>query len=264
MFKGDIMFFVIILALSATTFTWLLTALGASSVIFFKKSNDYLLKIMLGFSSGVMIAASFWSLLSPAIKNSSNEVYGAITATFGLSFGTALMIFIDKFIISFQDKAILKNKNKNLIMLILSITIHNIPEGLAVGVAFGALKNNFSLSAVMSAISIAVGIGVQNFPEGAAVSIPLKNYGYSNRKSFMIGQASALVEPIFGVLGAVLVFLVNKILPFCLSFAAGCMIYVVVNELVPLSQNGNENEKRIATVFFIAGFIVMMLLDVIL
>ncbi len=261
----------ILWALLATIGTWLLTALGAAVVVFFKAPKQSILNLMLGFSSGVMIAASFWSLLQPAIERAENtlKLPSYIVVTAGFLFGAVFIWISDKAV----SYAILKANSDNInahsklnrvIMLILSITLHNIPEGLAVGVAFGLLKQNYTSSALMGAISIAIGIGLQNFPEGAAVSLPLRREGYSRKKSFFYGQLSAVVEPIAGVLGAVLVSTIETILPFALSFAAGAMIIVAVHELIPECQQNKAEQPYTATMGIISGFAVMMLLDVML
>ena len=252
------MYLCVLYAFVATFITWGVTALGSATVLFLKSNNQATLNKMLGFSSGVMIAASFWSLIAPAIEKSANKVSAAINTTSGIIFGMALMIVADSIVKTINSEHLNKFGNKKLIMLVLSITIHNIPEGLAVGVAFGACKAS-DISALIPAIIVALGIAIQNFPEGAAVSLPLLNYGLSKKKSFLIGQLSAVVEPIFGVIGAILVVYVNKVLPFFLSIAAGCMIYVVVDELVPSSKREDDISS---TVCFVFGFIIMMILDV--
>ena len=259
----------VIMALIATLFTWIVTALGASSVLLFSSPNQKTLNFMLGFASGVMIAASFWSLLQPAIQRAeeTSVVPAYIVATSGFLLG-ALFIYLSDRVISFarkKAKKSIENENINrIVMLILSITLHNIPEGLAVGVAFGALQDGFTQEKLMCAISVAVGIGLQNFPEGAAVSVPLRREGYSRKKSFLIGQASGMVEPIAGVMGAMLVIYVETILPYALSFAAGAMILVVVHELIPECQENQKKQPYLATMGIISGFAVMMLLDVML
>ena len=259
----------IIMALIATLFTWLVTALGASSVVFFTSPNQKMLNFMLGFASGVMIAASFWSLLQPAIQRAeeTSVIPAYVVATSGFLLG-ALFIYLSDRVISFtrkKAKKSIENENINrIVMLILSITLHNIPEGLAVGVAFGALQEDFTQEKLMCAISVAVGIGLQNFPEGAAVSVPLRRDGYSRKKSFLIGQASGMVEPIAGIIGALLVIYVETILPYALSFAAGAMILVAVHELIPECQENQNKQPYIATMGIILGFAVMMLLDVML
>lgn len=262
----------VLMALIATLGTWFVTALGAATVIFFKSPNPKILNLMLGFASGVMIAASFWSLLQPAIElaEASSSLPPYFVATAGFLFGALFMWVSDK-IVSFTRRNVNDTQEKTnsrfnrIIMLILSITLHNIPEGLAVGVAFGALKNaNSTTENLMCAITIAVGIGLQNFPEGAAVSIPLRREGYSRRKSFLLGQASALVEPVSGVIGALLVVYVETILPYALSFAAGAMILVAVHELIPECQRNQKAQPYFATMGIVSGFAVMMLLDVML
>lgn len=260
----------VIMALIATLGTWALTALGAASVVFFTSPNQKIMNFMLGFASGVMIAASFWSLLQPAIERAeeTSHIPAYLVATIGFLSG-AMFIWITDKVVSFAIKRVNDAKgNKGLnriIMLILSITLHNIPEGLAVGVAFGALQNGgYTPEKLMGAISVAVGIGLQNFPEGAAVSVPLRREGYSRKKSFFMGQASAIVEPIAGVIGALLVVHIETILPYALSFAAGAMILVAVHELIPECQKNKDAQPYFATMGIILGFAVMMLLDVML
>ena len=261
----------VIMALIATLGTWFVTALGASSVVFFVSPNQKLLNFMLGFASGVMIAASFWSLLQPAIeraeKTSNLPAYFIVTVGFILG---AFFIWLSDKIVSLSrekvNSARVKNSDKlnRIIMLVLSITLHNIPEGLAVGVAFGALQRGCTTESLMGAISVAVGIGLQNFPEGAAVSIPLRREGYSRKKAFFLGQASGMVEPVAGVIGALLVVHVESVLPYALSFAAGAMILVVVHELIPECQKEKDTQPYFSTMGIILGFAVMMLLDVML
>ncbi len=262
---------VVILALIATLGTWFITALGAATVIFFKKTNQKALNLMLGFAAGVMIAASFWSLLQPAIERA--EIYLSAPAwlvvTLGFLAGAVFMWGSDKIVSRARRKAnnvqLQTNERLNrIILLVLSITLHNIPEGLAVGVAFGALHSGASPEALMGAVTIAVGIGLQNFPEGAAVSIPLRREGYSRGKSFLWGQASGMVEPIAGVLGALLVVYMQTFLPFALAFAAGAMILVAVHELIPECQQNKKVHPYFATMGIVFGFAVMMLLDVML
>lgn len=262
----------VIMALAATIGTWLVTALGAAMVVFFRSPDQKLMNLMLGFASGVMIAASFWSLLQPAIERAetASGMPAYFVATVGFLFGAIFMWSSDK-IVSFASKKVNSNQGKSnerlnrIIMLVLSITLHNIPEGLAVGVAFGALKNGtFTTESLMGAITIAVGIGLQNFPEGAAVSVPLRREGCSRKKSFLMGQASGMVEPVAGVIGALLVVYVEVILPYALSFAAGAMILVAVHELIPECQKNQEAQPYFATMGIVAGFAVMMLLDVML
>ena len=262
----------VIIALIATLGTWFVTALGAATVVFFSSPAPKSLNVMLGFAAGVMIAASFWSLLQPAITRAeaASGLPAYIVATAGFLFGALFMWASDK-IISFSRKradaeeCAAHRRLHRIIMLILSITLHNIPEGLAVGVAFGALQGGgYTAENLMGAISVAVGIGLQNFPEGAAVSLPLKREGYSKKKSFLLGQASGMVEPIAGVLGALLVAYTEAILPYALSFAAGAMILVAVHELIPECQRNREAQPYLATMGIILGFATMMLLDVML
>ena len=262
----------VLYSLIATLGTWLLTALGASTVVFFEKPNKKAMNFMLGFASGVMIAASFWSLLLPAIERAelSSSLHPSIIAASGFIFGAVFMWCSDKIVLLSRNYADTHNgkpdeRFSRIFMLILSITLHNIPEGLAVGVAFGALgKAENTSEALMGAITIALGIGLQNFPEGAAVSIPLRREGYSRMKSFFFGQASGMVEPIAGVLGALMVVYIEAILPFALSFAAGAMILVAVHELIPECQSNQDEQPYFATIGIIIGFAVMMFLDVLL
>ncbi len=247
----------------ATIFTWSVTALGASLVFLMKKINKTFMDGMLGFAAGVMIAASFWSLLNPGITLAEDLGLNAwIMASLGFVSG-GLLLFISDNIYKLVQK---KNKNnkkesfKRCLMLILSITIHNIPEGLAVGVAFGTLGLDLTGATLTGALTVALGIGLQNFPEGSAVSFPLRREGYSRTKAFLYGQASGIVEPIAGVLGALLVLKVQLLLPFLLCFAAGAMIYVVVQELIPESQTNKQ--KDLMALFTLIGFSVMMVLDV--
>jgi len=263
---------VVLMALMATLGTWLVTALGAATVVFFKSPKQKVLNLTLGFAAGVMIAASFWSLLQPAIERA--EAYLSapawLVATSGFICG-ALFIWLTDIIVTYArnnaySMASKKNESLNrIMMLILSITLHNIPEGLAVGVAFGALHNSsLTAEAIMGAVTIAIGIGLQNFPEGASVSIPLRREGFSRRKSFFLGQASGIVEPIAGIIGALLVVHIEPILPFALAFAAGAMILVAVHELIPECQRNKQSQPYIATMGIISGFAIMMLLDVML
>lgn len=259
----------VIMAGLATLGTWFVTALGAAMVVFFKSPKPKGLNMMLGFASGVMIAASFWSLLQPAIERA--EAAGGLpaylVATAGFLCGALFMWVSDKvvtFTRSRADNVRGKEQLHRITMLILSITLHNIPEGLAVGVAFGALQEGFTTESLMGAVSVAVGIGLQNFPEGAAVSVPLRREGYSRKKSFFLGQASGMVEPIAGVTGALLVVSMEAILPYALSFAAGAMILVAVHELIPECQRNQKAQPYSATMGIVLGFATMMLLDVML
>ena len=254
-------------ALIATLFTWFVTALGAGLVFFFKTINRKVLDGMLGFAAGVMIAASFWSLLAPAIEMAEESGLPAwIPATAGFLMGGLFLYIADKIIphlhlgFPMEEAEGIKTSWHRSILLVLAITLHNIPEGLAVGVAFGALASDLPSATMAGAVALAIGIGIQNFPEGAAVSVPLRREGFSRLKSFWYGQASGIVEPIAGVLGAVSVILIKPILPYALAFAAGAMIYVVVEELIPESQL--EKNTDIATMGAMGGFAVMMTLDV--
>jgi ZIP family zinc transporter len=211
---------------------------------------------MLGFAAGVMTAASFFSLLAPAIEHAQIlKMTPWLIVTIGFFCGGLILFVSDKIF-----NKLLNKKNKRILMLVSSITIHNIPEGLAVGIAFGSVYYGLTGATTLSALMLAIGIGLQNFPEGSAVSIPLRRDGMSRKKAFFYGQLSAVVEPIFGVLGAILVLKARTLLPFFLSFAAGAMIYVVISELIPESQS---NEKKdIMAIFTIIGFSIMMILDV--
>lgn len=257
----------ILQAFIATLFTWGMTALGAAMVFFFKEINRKFLDGMLGFAAGVMIAASFWSLLAPAIEMA--EASGSmpwIPAVIGFLLGGFFLWVVDKtlphlhFGLPIAEAEGIKTTWRRSVLLVLAITMHNIPEGLAVGVAFGALEHQISGASLAGAIALAIGIGIQNFPEGAAVSVPLRREGISRWKAFVYGQASGIVEPIAAVVGAALVVYVEPILPYALAFAAGAMIYVVIEELIPESQRNKDTDS--ATIGAMIGFAVMMLLDV--
>ncbi len=255
----------ILAAFYATMFTWFLTALGASFVFFFKTMNRVVLDGMLGFTGGVMVAASFWSLLAPAIEMSKGEGFvKVIPAAVGFLLGALFIFALDKTLphlhINFKETEGIKSPWQRTTLLVLAITLHNIPEGLAVGVLFGGVAAGIPEASIAGAVTLAIGIGIQNFPEGIAVSMPLRRMGMSRRKSFMYGQASAIVEPIAGVLGAVAVMFFIPILPYALAFAAGAMIFVVVEEVIPETQQDKNTD--IATLGFIGGFIIMMMLDV--
>lgn len=252
-------------ALYATTFTWLVTAAGASFVFFFKNMNRTVLDGMLGFTGGVMVAASYWSLLSPAIDMSKGEGFVKVMpAAVGFLLGALFLFALDKTLphlhINFKETEGIKSPWQRTTLLVLAITLHNIPEGLAVGVLFGGVAAGIPEASIAGAVTLAIGIGIQNFPEGIAVSMPLRRMGMSRRKSFMYGQSSALVEPIAGVLGAIAVTFFTPILPYALAFAAGAMIFVVVEEVIPETQQDKNTD--IATLGFIGGFVVMMSLDV--
>lgn len=254
-------------ALAGTIFTWGLTALGAALVFFFKTINKKILDGMLGFAAGVMTAASFWSLLAPGIALA--EEMGMISwlpAVIGFLAGGLFLRLIDLILPHLhigepiENAEGIKTNWKKSLLLVLAITLHNIPEGLAVGVAFGAVASGIPGASIGAAVALAIGIGLQNFPEGAAVSIPLRREGMSRTKSFFLGQVSGLVEPVAGVLGAALVVFMRPVLPFALSFAAGAMIFVVVEEVIPESQGSGNT--HIATLGAMLGFVVMMSLDV--
>jgi ZIP family zinc transporter len=269
MFDAIITFFEninpILAALLATTFTWLLTAFGASFVFFFKTMNRMVLDGMLGFTGGVMVAASYWSLLAPAIEMSEGEGFvKVLPAAIGFLLGALFLFGLDKTLphlhINFKETEGIKSPWQRTTLLVLAITLHNIPEGLAVGVLFGGVAAGIPEASIAGAVTLAIGIGIQNFPEGIAVSMPLRRMGMSRWKSFLYGQSSAIVEPIAGVIGAVAVTFFTPLLPYALAFAAGAMIFVVVEEVIPETQQDKNTD--IATLGFIGGFIVMMSLDV--
>ena len=257
----------IIQSLFATFFTWGVTALGAAGVFLSKEIDRKLMDGMLGFAAGVMIAASYWSLLAPAIEIS--EILGLVPylpPAIGFLLGGLVLWLIDKILphlhlnLPISSAEGIKTSWQRSILLVLAITLHNIPEGMAVGVAFGAAAAGIPGASITSAIALAIGIGIQNFPEGLAISAPLKREGLSNGKSWWFGQLSAAVEPIGAVIGAAAVILMRQILPYALAFAAGAMIFVVVEELIPESQAGSNTD--IATLGAMAGFTIMMILDV--
>ena len=262
----------ILSAFYASVFTWGLTALGASLVFFFKKANRAVLDGMLGFTGGVMVAASFWSLLAPAIENSAGEGFvKVLPAAIGFGLGALTLFGMDKLMphlhINFKKEEAegIKTDWHKTTLLVLAITLHNIPEGLAIGVLFGAastLGGFEQTEMIIAAITLAIGIGIQNFPEGFAVAMPLRRQGISRRKSFFYGQLSAVVEPVAAVLGALAVSFFTPILPYALAFAAGAMIFVVVEEVIPESQKNGYTD--LATIGFMIGFLVMMSLDVVL
>lgn len=256
-------------ALAGTAFTYFMTALGAGLVFFFKEIKKEVLNLMLGFASGVMIAASFWSLLDPAItKAEENGDIAWLVVSIGFGLGGVFLYMADKTLPHMHfgpqhEAEGLPTHLKRTILLVFSITLHNIPEGLAVGVAFGAAATaDNPTAAILAAVSVALGIGIQNFPEGAAVSIPLRQEGLSRKKAFVYGQASGIVEPIAGVIGALLVTKVELLLPYALAFAAGAMIYVVVEELIPEAQQILSSKRHFAVFGVMSGFIIMMILDV--
>lgn len=254
-------------ALYAGLFTWFLTALGASVVFLFKTMNQVALDGMLGFTGGVMVAASYFSLLAPAIAMSQGEGFiKVIPAAVGFLIGALFLFGLDKILphlhINFKEKDSegIKTPWQKTTLLTLAITMHNIPEGLAVGVLFGGVAMGIPEATIAGAVILSIGIAIQNFPEGIAVAMPLRRMGMSRKKSFLLGQASALVEPIAAVIGAMAVAFFTPVLPYALAFAAGAMIFVVVEEVVPETQQNKNTD--IATLGFIIGFVVMMSLDV--
>jgi zinc transporter, ZIP family len=253
----------VLLALLGTLFTWFMTALGAAFVLFFKTIKPWLMDTLLGFAAGVMIAASFWSLLAPALEMSNGSLLPAIT---GFLLGGLFLRGIDLILPhlhvghDLKDREGLKTPWGKTTLMFLAVTLHNFPEGLAVGVAFGAIAYGLESATLAGAIALSVGIGIQNLPEGAIISIPLRREGMSRGKSFFWGQASALVEPLGGILGAALVMAARPVLPYALSFAAGAMIFVVAEEVIPESQS--RGYAHFAILGLMAGFAVMMALDV--
>jgi len=257
----------VVQALVATCFTWAMTAFGAAAVFTARDISRRVLDTMLGFAGGVMIAASYWSLLAPAIEMSEGKAIPAwVPAVVGFLFGGIFLWGVDKVLphlhlgFNTEEAEGVKTSWQRSTLLILAITLHNIPEGLAVGVAFGALAAGLPSATFGAAIALTIGIGIQNFPEGLAVSLPLRREGMSRPKSFWYGQLSAIVEPIAGVIGAAVVIFARPILPYALSFAAGAMIFVVIEEVVPEAQRGGNAD--LATMGGMVGFAVMMLLDV--
>ena len=254
-------------AFVAGLFTWFMTAAGAGLVILFNEIDRKLLDAMLGFAAGVMIAASFWSLLSPSLEMSEGKDLPVwFPALVGFLLGGVGMRSIDMFLPHLHPGAPpeeaegVKTSWHRSMLLVSAITLHNVPEGLAIGVAFGAAASGFEGATIGAAVALAIGIGIQNFPEGAAVSLPLRREGLSKRSSFLWGQLSATVEPVAAVLGAALVMAMEPILPYALAFAAGAMIFVVVEELVPEAHRGGNGD--IATMGVMLGFSIMMVLDV--
>lgn len=254
----------------AGVFTWLMTALGSSLVFFFDKVDEKLLVTMNGFAGGVMFAASYWSLLAPSIAYAELEGYGSwsfVPALIGFLLGGVFLRLIDAIVPHLhvgENLTELKDGQASLsstVLLFIAITIHNIPEGLSVGVAFGAAASGMGISTLASAIVLTIGIGLQNFPEGAALALPIRAEASSKGRAFNIGQASALVEILAAILGAWLVNQVSAILPYALAFAAGAMIFVCIEELIPSSQ-ANRSYTNTATVSFMIGFAIMMTLDV--
>lgn len=254
-------------AFIATVFTWGMTALGASAVFFFKEVNRKVLDAMLGFAGGVMIAASYWSLLAPAIEMSEGMgIPSWFPPTVGFLMGGAVLFIMDKILphlhIGYPKETAegMETTWHRTTLVVMAITLHNAPEGLAVGVAFGALGADLPSATLVGAVALAIGIGIQNFPEGFAVAMPLRRVGVSRLKSFWYGQLSAVVEPVAAVIGAVIVLSSQAVLPYALAFAAGAMIFVVVEEVIPESQYGGNTD--LATIGAMVGFAVMMSLDV--
>lgn len=254
-------------ALLGTIFTWGMTALGAAVVFLTYEVSRKFLDVMLGFAAGVMIAASYWSLLAPALEMSKGmNVPEWFPAAVGFMAGGIFLRLVDKFLphlhlgLPTEEAEGVKTSWTRSVLLVLAITIHNIPEGLAVGVAFGAVAANLPSASLAGAFSLALGIGLQNFPEGLAVSVPLRREGLSPWKSFMYGQLSGAVEPVAAVIGAAAVLYAQPMLPYALAFAAGAMIFVVVEEVIPESQHSGNGD--LATMGVMVGFTVMMILDV--
>lgn len=255
-------------AFLATLFTWGMTALGAAFVFLTKRTNQKFLDSMLGFAGGVMIAASFWSLLAPALEMAEGgNVPAWVPAAVGFLLGGLFLSLINKLIPHLHPNLPMRKaegmhseKKRRSTLLVLAVTLHNIPEGLAIGVSFGAAAAELSSAGVTGALALAIGIGIQNLPEGTAVSMPLRRDGMSRLKSFGYGQMSGMVEPIAAVIGAAAVVTIEPLLPYALSFAAGAMIFVVAEEVIPASQE--EGNKDLASMALMLGFTVMMILDV--
>ena len=258
-------FYYVKIAFYATLFTWFVTALGASMVFLFKKVSNKIMSLMFGFGAGVMIAASFFSLILPVIElaDEMNQI-SYLVIGLGVLFGGLLIFLIDVFIphmhINKETPEGISSSWSRKILLVLAITLHNIPEGLAIGVAFGTIATGLEGASLASAWILAIGIGLQNFPEGMAVSVPLRSEGISRKKAFFYGQASGMVEPISAVIGAILVTFIKPILPFVLGFAAGAMIYVVAEELIPSGKTSKKD--KFGTIGVMIGFILMMVLDI--
>jgi ZIP family zinc transporter len=257
----------VIQALLGTGFTWGMTALGAATIFFGRRMNQKVLDWMLGFAAGVMIAASYWSLLAPAIELSAEQAVPAwLPAVTGFLLGGVFLRGLDKVLphlhLSAPDEEVegIETTWRRTTLLILAITLHNVPEGLAVGVAFGAAASDLPTATVAGAVVLALGIGIQNFPEAMAVAMPLRRAGMSRLKSFWYGQLSGIVEPLAGVVGAAAVITSRAILPYALAFAAGAMIFVVVEDIVPEAQCRGHTD--LATMGAMIGFAVMMTLDV--
>lgn len=252
-------------AFLATVFTWAMTAVGAAFVFLFRNLHAKFMDTMLGFTGGVMIAASFWSLLAPAIEMSDGEGFEKVMpAALGFLLGALFLFFLDKILphlhVNLKSTEGVKTPWQKTTLMVLAITLHNIPEGLAVGVLFGGVAAGIPEATIAGAVTLALGIGLQNLPEGIAVAVPMRRMGMSRRKSFLYGQSSALVEPIAAVIGALAVGFFTPILPYALAFAAGAMVFVVIEEVVPETQQSNNTD--LSTMGFIGGFIIMMMLDV--
>ena len=254
---------------TGSLFTWLVTAIGAAMVFFIKDLKHGFMDTLLGFTGGVMLAASFWSLLNPAIEMAEVQGFGSrawVPVGIGFLGGAIFLYLLDQYLPHLHINAPIESKEgvktnwNRTVLLVLAITLHNIPEGLAVGVAFGAVAENLPGASLAGAIALTIGIGIQDFPEGLAVSLPLRRFGLSRWKSFMWGQLSGMVEPIAAILGVALVMIATSILPYALAFAAGAMIYVVIEEVIPESQSNGHNDK--STLGFMCGFVLMMALDV--
>ncbi len=255
--------------LLGSSFTWFVTALGAAVVFFIKDVRKGFMDTLLGFTAGVMLAASFWSLLTPAIEMAHStwaHQWAWIPVAIGFLGGAVFLYSLDQWLPHLhlnepieKSEGVKTNWNRT-VLLVLAITLHNIPEGLAVGVAFGAVAEGIPGADLAGAIALTIGIGIQDFPEGLAVSLPLRRFGMSRTKSFLYGQLSGVVEPIAAVAGVALVMIAQSVLPYALAFAAGAMIYVVVEEVIPESQSNGHNDK--ATLGLMFGFVTMMALDV--
>ncbi len=255
--------------LLGSSFTWFVTAMGAAVVFFIKDVKKGFMDTLLGFTAGVMLAASFWSLLNPAIEMAHatwSHQWAWVPVAIGFLGGAVFLFSLDQWLPHLhlnepieKSEGVKTNWNRT-VLLVLAITLHNIPEGLAVGVAFGAVAEGIPGADLAGAIALTIGIGIQDFPEGLAVSLPLRRFGMSRTKSFLYGQLSGIVEPIAAVAGVALVMIAQSVLPYALAFAAGAMIYVVVEEVIPESQSNGHNDK--ATLGLMFGFVIMMALDV--
>lgn len=253
-------------ALLATLITWGATIVGSAIVFFLKTIHKNVITTMIGFAAGVMIAASFWSLLFPAIQMSEQlTVNSWLPPAIGFFLGGTFLYVIDKLISNLREQQVGENgeiNRKKSMLLLLAVTLHNAPEGLAIGIAFGALATGLPYASLAAAVSLTVGVAIQNLPEGAAVSIPFRKEGYSRYKAFLLGQSSALVEPFAGIIGALLVMKIQSILPYALAFAAGAMMYVVIEELIPDAKE--ERHTHYGTIGAMVGLLIMMVLDIIL